>query len=550
MAIRLISKEHNESICALFDEVESSIKIISPFIGREMANLLIDAKSQNPELEAKLITRFYSGDFIAGVSKIRSIKEMHDCGVEIYALKGLHTKLYLFDTNAALLGSANFTSGGFKFNHELSLYITNEPEINAEMVAHFDDLIKAIVGKGAEFLLTTDIIEKEMQYVSEKLEQNRDKSISYFYGKKYGAELPSYKFDDAATKLEPVDDPIQDIISTPREATSDYDGTIWLKFIGETDSRFSLSEKYYPQVEDGYPAGIVCYPTTKKPSSVKNGDYIYIAAVSMDERGRTVLPYIVGRGITDGFHSKNTATPAMLEAHPWMARFMNFCAFTEFEYIDASIGECIPLVEVLQELRSDTYASTMGNNIGLDRLRRQHSQKAHLRLTSVAKEFIDDAFDKAAKEYGVHKLTDTRAVTSAPKLKTAPARAEGSVAVTEDMIETAYKIAKMVYDRDIGRTEGRSMIAEQSGMSEGTAGDHIEQFLKMRDGDSYSRTLSAKTAQIYFNNIHEDFGDEGLRKALDATRQHVEYYESLPTGARRHNILSIMEEFETKLFAK
>ena len=545
MAIRLIAKEHNENIRALFDEVETSVKIVSPFIGREMANLLIDAKTQNSALEAKLITRFYSGDFIAGVSKIRSIKDMHDCGVEIYTLKGLHTKLYLFDLNAALLGSANFTSGGFKFNHELSLHVSNEPEINAEMIMHFDDLVKAILGKGTEFLLTADKIEEEMQYVSEKLEQNRDKSITYFYGKKFGAELSTYNFDDNATKLEPVDDPIQDIISTSRESTNEYDGTIWLKFIGETDSRFSLAEKYRPQIEDGYPAGIICYPTSKKPSSVADGDYIYLAAVSMDEKGRTVLPYIVGRGVTDGFRSENIATPAMVKVNPWIERFMNYCAFSEFEYIDAAIGECIPLIEVLQELRSDTYASTMGQNIGLDRLRRQHSQKAHLRLTSMAKDFIDDAFEKAAKEYGVHKLSDSR-VQKVP-VKAASVRTDGTITVSEDMIRTAYKIAKMVYDRDVGRTEGRTMITAQSGMSDGTAGDHIEQYIKMRDGVSFSRTLSVKTARIYFDNIYNDFGNEGLKKALDATRRHVEYYESLPTGARRQSIIEIIEEFSKKI---
>jgi len=555
MAIKLVSKEHHETICALFDEAEKSIKIISPFIGTHMAKLFIDAKKQNPNLDAKLITRFYRGDFIKGVSTIRALKDMHDSGIEIYALKGLHTKLYLFDADVALLGSANFTSGGFKFNHELSLHITDEKDINAQMTEHFDALVNDVINHSAENLLSMDIIAKELAYVLKEQEKKKDKTLTTIYNHKLGAELNSYKFDtDASTENTPSmnDDPIQIIISEAEKASivaSDYDGRAWIKFIGETDSRFKLSDTYYPQLEDGYPAGIICYPTSRKPSSVAEGDYVYVATISMDEKGNIVLPYIVGRGTTTGWKPGNVATSEMLKKHDWMERFKNFCVFTEFEYIDATIGECIPLMEVLQVLRADTYASTAGQNLDIENLRRRHSQKAHMILTPLAKSYIDEAFDRAVEKHGVKKLTDAKRNISRKVAGNSQITNNSTTKgyITAEMIEFAYGVAKKVYNGAIGISQGKSEIVTQTGMNENSAQDLIIQFRKMREGALYTRNLSSRGTKFYFENIHRDFGNDGLKNALQAARSHVEYYESLPNGARLRLIDELIDEFSLKI---
>ena len=535
MAIHLISNEHSESIRTLFSESKSTIKIITPFVGREMANLVIAAKRQNRKLNIQLITRFYSGDFIAGLSRIRSVKELHECGVEIYALKGLNTKLYLFDSNTALLGSANLTADGIGFNRELSLRIEDEPEVNTQMLEHFDNLVEEILENGSEYLLTADTIEEELIYVTARLELHRNQSTTYVYNKKFGAELFSYEFEDVSPTPEFVEDPIQAVISVRDISDLDIGNTIWLKFIGDADSRIGLNEKYRPHIERGYPAGIASYPSSRKPSSVKEGDYVYIAAISMDERGRSVWPYIVGRGITEGFKPRNIATPRMLASNPWMERFKNYCAFTSFEYIDANIGECIPLVEVLQELGAEVYATTTGQNISYDKLLRQHAQKAHLRLTPLAKEFIDDAFEKAAAKYGIRKLTSER--------KPRAARSD----VTEDMIKKAYDTAKLVHSGDITRAGGRRQIVAQAEMKESTATYHIDVFIKMREAKMYARTLNPNTTRYYLQNIFQDYGKEGLEKALEATKGHVEYFASLPSGSKQQKIVDIINEFEAKL---
>lgn len=65
-------------------------------------------------------------------------------GIDVYALKGLHSKLYLFDDTYGVLGSANFTAGGFKSNIELSLLLNNDDGILKELHSYFDDLLNKI----------------------------------------------------------------------------------------------------------------------------------------------------------------------------------------------------------------------------------------------------------------------------------------------------------------------------------------------------------------------------------------------------------------------
>jgi len=396
MSIQVLNKEQLSLLCELFETAESSIKIISPFISMEMAQLLVDNMRNDTSVEVTIVTRFKREDFIKGVSSIGALEKLHEAGSKIYALKRLHTKLYLFDDDVALLGSANFTSGGFRFNHELLLCIEAEKDVNPVLKDHFDDLVKDITDAG-DFLLTTERIAEEKQKVAEQLERRTNPNVKTTSTAQFGADLPQHKDEPDAVEH----DPIQNILSDME--IKEYSEKIWLKFEGENDNRMSLSVKYNPFVPRQFPGGITCYPTTRRPS-VADGDYVYIAAVSENDKGHTVLPHIVGRGRLEGYRSENVATPEMIEENDWMVDYSNYCLFDEFEYIDANIGECIPLLQVLRDVGSNTYPSTMGKSIPLEDLRNRHYQKATLRLTAHAKSYIDRWFDDLAEKHGVVKL--------------------------------------------------------------------------------------------------------------------------------------------------
>ena len=95
--VEAVTKGHKEVITSLFSEASESIKIISPFLSRSTAKMLSEASKNG--IKCTYITRFYLQDFIDGSNSLDGIQQMLDAGVSVYALMGLHTKLYLFDDN-------------------------------------------------------------------------------------------------------------------------------------------------------------------------------------------------------------------------------------------------------------------------------------------------------------------------------------------------------------------------------------------------------------------------------------------------------------------
>ena len=116
--IELLTNNHLEKILDLFDGANRDIRIISPFLSVAMAQRLCDSIRERG-LRCAFITRFYIEDMVAKANSIDALEMLLNAGVDLYAVKRLHTKLYLFDHDQAIVGSANFTTGGFKSNIEL-----------------------------------------------------------------------------------------------------------------------------------------------------------------------------------------------------------------------------------------------------------------------------------------------------------------------------------------------------------------------------------------------------------------------------------------------
>lgn len=166
--MEVLTNNHFEKILDLFDGVKHNIKIISPFISESMAKKLCDVV-KNGNIACTFITRFYLEDMFAKANSIDAIQMMMDAGIDVYALKGLHTKLYLFDDTYGVLGSANFTAGGFKSNVELSLLLNNDDGILNELHSYFYDLLSKIK-QSKEGLITKEVLDSAREkYKIEKV---------------------------------------------------------------------------------------------------------------------------------------------------------------------------------------------------------------------------------------------------------------------------------------------------------------------------------------------------------------------------------------------
>lgn len=392
MAIQLVSDDHEERLNDLFLSVEDTFYIVSPFIGLPIVKRLCSILESNSNIRCEVITRFSREDFVNGASNLHALEKLLQHNVHIYALRGLHTKLYLIDKKFALLGSANFTSGGFKLNHELSLLIADETNILEDMIKYYDDLLGAIKSKG-DFLITLEQVTSEIDIVGRLRKTQKNKNIRYSNEQQFGALIDTERAKDTGGNP----DSIQTIISA-----IDYEVKkegIWLKFEGDANDRLNPDEKYWLFTPDNYPHGITCFPTNNKPSGMKAGDYIYIAAISTDEKGNNT-PVIIGRARTHGYEKENIADETMRRLNPWTEHYSIFVRLYDVEYLDTAQKNGISLIDVIADVGTNTYPSTIGTSKTLPELRTTHYQKSHLKITSQAKEYIDMRFEQKAMQYG------------------------------------------------------------------------------------------------------------------------------------------------------
>lgn len=409
--IEIMSNNHFDTILDLFDGAENEIKIISPFLTMSMVEKLCEIV-KGKHLSCTFITRFYMEDFLAKANSLDALKLMLHNGIEVLLLKRLHTKLYLFGKDRAVLGSANFTNGGFKSNIELSLLLSEENKVLSELHSYFDTLA-ADVRKAEEGYLTQGHIDKAKEAYALAFSSKKNTSAGKTWNAfMIGAALTSRdelkNTNDVIKELEACESEQKDIITalfkeSEKAEQIKYPYNIWLKFIGEADDRYHPDERYEAHMVliEGRPVHVSNYPV--KPSSVRGGDEIYLACLTTDKKGRN-QPVIVGRGHLRGFADSNHVSDEMSAKHEWMERFPWYCEVTDCEILDTSVSNGIPLDIIWDALGSDTYLASFGRNEDIQAVSRKHYQKAHIRLSGNAKMFVDKRFDALVEQYGVIKL--------------------------------------------------------------------------------------------------------------------------------------------------
>ena len=182
-------------------------------------------------------------------NSIDALEKMLKAGIDVYAVIGLHTKLYLFDDEAAILGSANFTSSGLKTNIELSLLFSQEQEIVDNLNDYWDGLLEQIQQNG-DGLVTYEMIKDARQKLQHLWKSNKAAGNTTSI-QMYGASLSKKTAFSPDAALEEVrngkgeSDAVFDMF---REAEVmfeiKYPHTIWLKFDGEADNRIARNAQF------------------------------------------------------------------------------------------------------------------------------------------------------------------------------------------------------------------------------------------------------------------------------------------------------------------
>lgn len=371
----------------LLNETEDELNIISPFIRTQTANLLADWLVKNPTVKCNIITRFYREDFVERVSSIYGLESLLQAKANIYALIDLHSKLYLFDTNSTIIGSANFTKGGFMSNHEICVLMDDEPEIAEKANEYFYDLLEQIQAVGDEGVVTQAWIDEEKKHVPQMAANQRKKDITY-----------SNIFKKGVTLKKIIQPDLFESILENSDTSEDVTG-IWLKFEGTGEDRIP-SDYDYKHMKGVRKRDLNTTYFPRQPGGIQKDDTMFLTIVSYDEQGRPT-PMIVGYAMTDGFNRKNVADDGEIMDSPWKHRFPYYVEFTGGKVINAPIKNGVRLVDLYNSVGKAIFPSLRKRkNVSQGTLQSMHFRRSHIRITQEAYDFLMDELNKRFNKYG------------------------------------------------------------------------------------------------------------------------------------------------------
>lgn len=116
--------------------------------------------------------------------------------------------------------------------------------------------------------------------------------------------------------------------------------------------------------------------------------------------------------------------------------------------------------------------------------------------------------------------------------------------MTDEMIEICYRCGKKVH---LGENpqELADDIAAETGMNRNSAIMYLYAVSGMLSGTIYKRSISGKAMKIYFDKIFSEAGSTGLKRAIRATRLHIDYRRDC--GHMVDSIERLCDDYENRL---
>lgn len=406
MSVNFLNENIGKEYLSLLETTSNSIYIMSPFISFSTANQLSNWLGETSEkITCKIITRFNREEFIQGANSLKGIERLYESGVELYALQHLHSKLYLFDNSSCIMGSANFTFSGFFKNHELGIILKAEPVFTKQCVDYFEDILKKIQQCG-DFRITREVLDEEFKYVSQSTsglgKMKKDSNPKEFNQRRWGAVLDEkenerqsdfqYKFKEHFDILE----------NTSIESHNTMKENIIggrIKFEGNGNNRIPNTDIYIERKKKNYQFMNRTF-FHRRPSSIKEGETLFIAQVSRDKHG-IGTPIIVGYAVAHAYKDGNMIKTNDPRYHKWNEDYPFYIEFSDGKFLKTPIVNGISLIEVGNELKHKLYPGTESDpDTPIPDIIKRHHQKAHIQITQEATDYIKTRLDRLFEEQG------------------------------------------------------------------------------------------------------------------------------------------------------
>ena len=125
-------------------------------------------------------------------------------------------------------------------------------------------------------------------------------------------------------------------------------------------------------------------------------------------------------------------------------------------------------------------------------------------------------------EVSVEQFSEVEENNIAPEQERSVKQETKSQKMTEEMMFSCYKYGKELYVNG-NLTEAVEKVVSETGMNRNSAIIYLYVVSNMLDGTIYKRAISTKATEKYFIMISDEYGSDGLSKAIRATREHVKY---------------------------
>lgn len=122
--MKLLKNPWDNLFYDLISSSNESIKITSPFVKENVVSKMLQSKKENVDIS--LITSFKLMNYYVGASDLKALDKIIQSGGNIKNYQKLHSKIYIFDDNIAVVSSSNLTNGGLINNYEYGILIDDE----------------------------------------------------------------------------------------------------------------------------------------------------------------------------------------------------------------------------------------------------------------------------------------------------------------------------------------------------------------------------------------------------------------------------------------
>lgn len=344
-----------------------TLRIVCPFITKPAAEHILRSK---PGLQLEVITRFNLEDWSRGVSSAEALHLLLQHRALIRGVQHLHAKLFVFDSDVAILGSTNLTHAALNKNHELGVVISHEESAH-RCSQYFDE-----IWRDAGPTLTSAQLSK----------YEREFDISRTNGaSKRTSPLPDYGAKVSRVNAAPL----------PLFERSNADGA-FVKFFGTAENRYSQEVTIESELVRSGCHWACGY--SRRPHNVKHGSVVFMARLMDNDTT------IFGRAIAFPHRpGSDDATKEDIRVRDWREHWPYYARVLHPEFVAGTFSNGVSLFELMNDLGADTFVTTqrnrrdgLGNTNPRASLRRQPS----MALTETAYQVLSDRLKQAFLEHG------------------------------------------------------------------------------------------------------------------------------------------------------